>query len=162
MTKTIHIEHNGEMIPGHALEVPHRQHNMFKVVFENGYENVFYTDVESGEWIEEDLGFTKLAAQIGKQIKATLQNPYHVPKLLTWHKQVKDNKLMNFGFFNFMKGHHKMYEIYDSRRKYLYTLVEMEADNWQILGSSNVFKGNIDPLFAQMVTRILPLYSFSA
>jgi hypothetical protein len=58
-----------------------------------------------------------------------------------------------------MKGHHKMYEIYDSRSKYLYTLVEMEEDNWQIMGNTNVVSGNIDPLFVQMVTRILPLYS---
>lgn len=159
MTTTIHIQHNGEMIPGHAIEVPHRQHNMYKVIFQNGYENVFYTDVETGEWIEEDLGFTQLAIQIGKQIKATLQNPYHVPKLLTWHKQVNDNRVILFGFFNYMKGHHKMYEIYDCRSKYLYTLVEMEEDNWQILGNTNVVNGNIDPLFVQMVTRILPLYS---
>jgi hypothetical protein len=159
MTTTIHIQHNGEMIPGHAIEVPHRQHNMYKVIFQNGYENVFYTDVETGEWIEEDLGFTQLATQIGKQIKATLQNPYHVPKLLTWHKQVNDNRVILFGFFNYMKGHHKMYEIYDCRSKYLYTLVEMEEDNWQILGNTNVVNGNIDTLFVQMVTRILPLYS---
>jgi hypothetical protein len=52
-----------------------------------------------------------------------------------------------------------MYEIYDCRSKYLYTLVEMEEDNWQILGNTNVVNGNIDPLFVQMVTRILPLYS---
>ena len=61
MNTTIHIQHNGEMIPGNAIEVPHRQHNMYKIIFDNGYENVFYTDVESGKWIEEDLGFTQLA-----------------------------------------------------------------------------------------------------
>lgn len=159
MTTTIHIKHNGEMIPGHAIEVPHRKHNMYKVIFQNGYENVFYTDVETGDWIEEDLGFTQLAAQIGVQIRAILQNPYHVPKLLTWHKQVNDNRVILFGFFNYMKGHHKMYEIYDSRSKYLYTLVEMEEDNWQIMGNTNVVQGNIDPEFVEMVTRILPLYS---
>jgi hypothetical protein len=52
-----------------------------------------------------------------------------------------------------------MYEIYDSRSKYLYTLVEMDERDWQILGNSNVVNGNIDPHFVQMVTRILPLYS---
>ena len=162
MNTTIHIQHNGEMIPGNAIEVPHRQHNMYKVIFENGYENVFYTDVESGKWIEEDLGFTQLAAKIGEQIRSVLQNPYHVPKILTWHKQVNDNKVLMFGFFNYMKGHHKMYEIYDSRSKYLYTLVQMEERDWQILGNNNVVNGNIDPLFIQMVTRILPLYSINS
>jgi hypothetical protein len=147
------------MIPGNAIEVPHRQHSMYKVIFENGYENVFYTDVESGKWIEEDLGFTQLAAKIGEQINTAQQNLFHVPKILTWHKQVNDNKVMMFGFFNYMKGHHKMYEIYDSRSKYLYTLVEMDERDWQILGNSNVVNGNIDPHFVQMVTRILPLYS---
>ena len=159
MNKTIHIHHQEKIIECIAMQVPHRKHLMYKAVFDNGYENVFYTDVETGKWIEEDLGFTKLAAMFGEQIRLQHFIPIHVPKILTWHKQLTDEKPLLFGFFNFMKGHHKMYEIYDSRCKYMYTLVEMDEADWQIMGNSNVVNGNIDRAFVNQVTQILPLYS---
>ena len=158
MNTTIHISQNEIIIHGTAKQVAHRQHLMYHVVFDNGYENVFFTDVESGNWIEEDMGFTKLASILGYQFRLLHCNPFHVNKILTWHRQVYNDKLIAFGFFNYMKGHHKMYEIYDSKRKYLYTLVEMDKDDWQIMGNSNLLNGKIDPFFVDQVTRILPLY----
>lgn len=159
MNKTIHIHHQEKIIECTALLVPHRKHLMYKVIFENGYENIFYTDVETGKWIEEDLGFTRLAEMFGGQIRLQHFIPIHVPKILTWHRQVTCNKPFLFGFFNFKKGHHKMYEIYDSRTKYMYTLVEMDEADWQIMGNSNVMNGNVDRAFINQVTKILPLYS---
>ncbi|CAN5813405.1 hypothetical protein BH11BAC4_BH11BAC4_10330 [soil metagenome] len=143
-------------------EIVHRHHNMFKVSFKDGYENVFYTDVETGAWIEEDLGFTSLANDVGKQIRTFMRNPIHVPKLLTWHKQYIDDKLVWFGFFNFMNGSQKFYQIYNSNRKYMYTLVDMDNDEWQILGNNAIINHYIDTAFVQNIIQILPLYAANA
>lgn len=141
-------------------EISHRNHQMYKVCFKNQYENIFYTDVETGKWIEEDLGFTSLAEQVGKQIYTFKRNIIHVPKMLTWHKQYNaEDKLFSFGFYSFLKGKHKLYEIYSHNKKYLYTLVDMDNDEWQILGNSSSFISQIDPLFVEQIIQVLPLYS---
>ncbi|MEO7524684.1 MAG: hypothetical protein ABIT58_11350 [Ferruginibacter sp.] len=141
-----------------VTEIPNRHHNMFKVIFKNGYENIFFTDVDSGLWVEEDMGFTQLAQEIGNQITDFTKNPIHVPKLLTWHKQIIDGEVLSFGFFNFMKDKYKMYEIYNNNKRYMYTLVEMDNEEWQILGNNSAAIKNIDPLFVDRVIQILPLY----
>jgi hypothetical protein len=140
-------------------EIPHRHHAMYKVEFESGYENIFFTDVESGGWIEEDLGFTALAIQVGKEIQKLMRNPFHVPKALTWHKQYENNKLVSFGFIHFMKGSHKMYEVYNSNKKYMYTLADMGNDEWQIMGNATLAIHRIDAAFVQRIIQIFPLYN---
>ncbi|MEO6405626.1 MAG: hypothetical protein ABIY51_08850 [Ferruginibacter sp.] len=140
-------------------EIFNRHHCMYKVFFENGYENIFFTDVETGKWIEEDLGFSELAQMIGSGIRPFMRQPVHVPKMLTWHKQHMQGKLVSFGFVGFLKGNHKMYEIYNSNKKYLYTLVEMENEEWQIMGNSSMNIQNLDSKFIQHVVEVLPLYS---
>jgi hypothetical protein len=57
-----------------------------------------------------------------------------------------------------MKDKYKMYEIYHVNKKYLYTLVEMDNDEWQILGNNMQVLGNIDRNFVEQVIQILPLY----
>jgi hypothetical protein len=141
-----------------VTEIPNRNHNMFRVLFKNEYENIFYTDVETGSWMEEDLGFTSLAREVGTQLKNFCKNPIHVPKILTWHKQYIDDQLISFGFFNFMKEKYKMYEIYNANKKYMYTLVDMDNEEWQILGNNSNILNTIDPLFIDHVIQILPLY----
>ena len=145
-----------------VTEIVHRHHNMYKVSFKDGYENIFYTDVETGKWIEEDLGFTLLAEAVGKQIKSFMRNPIHVPKLLTWHKQFINDKLVCFGFFNFMNGTQKFYQIYNSNKKYMYTLVDMDNSEWQILGNSSITGSHVDAAFVRQVIDILPLYTANA
>lgn len=160
MSNIIYLTVDGVETFAWVTEISHRNHQMFKVSFKNEYENIFYTDVETGRWIEEDLGFTALAQDVGKQITTFLRNPIHVPKLLIWHTQYNmENNLISFGFFSFMKGKHKLYEIYNSNRKYMYTLVDMDNDEWQILGNSTSIISQIDPVFVEQVIQILPLYS---
>lgn len=161
MNNIIYLNVDGAESFAWVTEIPNRKHNMFKVIFKNGYENVFFTDVETGKWIEEDLGFTKLASDIGSQIKYLTRSPIHVPKLLTWHRQSEENPIY-FGFFNFMKDKYRMYEIYNANKKYMYTLVEMDNEEWQILGNNSAAIKNLDPLFLQQVIQILPLYWMNA
>jgi len=162
MENKIYLQIDGTETLAWVSEIVHRHHNMYKVLFKNGYENIFYTDVETGKWIEEDLGFTSLADDIGKQIKKFMRNPIHVPKILTWHKQHIDNKLIWFGFFNFMNGNQKFYQIYNANKKYMYTLVDMDNSEWQILGNSSVLATHIDSAFVRQVIEILPLYTTNA
>ena len=159
MNNIIYLQVDGSESLALVSEIAHRHHCMYKVSFKNGYENIFYTDVETGKWIEEDLGFTALADAVGKQIKKIMRNPIHVPKLLIWHKQYFNNKLVCFGFFNFMNGSQKFYQIYNANKKYMYTLVDMENNEWQILGNSSVPGSHIDSAFARQVIEILPLYT---
>lgn len=162
MSTMINLLIDGVESSASVTEIVHRHHNMYKVVFKNSYENIFYTDVETGQWIEEDLGFTELAAEVGKQIKDFMKNPIHVPKLLTWHRQLVNDKLVCFGFFNFMNGNQKFYQIYNSNKKYMYTLVDMENNEWQILGNNSITGSHIDTGFARQIIEILPLYIANA
>ena len=57
-----------------------------------------------------------------------------------------------------MKDKYKMYEIYNTNKKYMYTLVEMDNEEWQILGNNSLAIKNIDPIFVEQVIQILPLY----
>jgi len=159
MNIIIYLQTDGKETIAWVTEIAHRHHMMYKVEFESGYENIFYTDVETGNWIEEDLGFTELSKLVGEEVKKLMQNTIHVPKLLTWHKQFVGNKLIAFGFFSFMKGNHKMYEIYNNNKKYLYTLVDMNNQEWQIMGNTTLSIATIDSQFVEHITRILPLYS---
>lgn len=159
MSNIIFLQIEGAECEARVSEISHRHHNMYNVSFKTGYENIFYTDVETGKWIEEDLGFTDLAHETGIQIRAFMRNPFHVPKLLTWHKEYINEKLICFGFFNFMNGDQKFYQIYNDNKKYMYTLVHIENDEWQILGNSQIQKKRVDISFVRHVIEILPLYT---
>ncbi len=158
MNNIIYFTIDEKECQANASYVPHRNHNMFKVQFNNGYENIFFTDVETGKWIEEDLGFTQLAKLIGSQMHNFLRSPVHVPKLLTWHKQVSDQDVFIFGFFNFMKDKYRMFEIYNQNKKYLYTLVEMDNEEWHILGNNVLALKHINSSFVEKVIQALPLF----
>ena len=159
MNLILQLEVEGDTIQVAVEEIPHRHHNMIRASFKNGYENIFFTDAETGEWIEEDLGFTELAAALGKMINKHLRSPYHVPKLLTWHNQFINGRYFKFGFFPFLYGNQKLFQIYNANRKYLYTLSEMDNEEWQILGNANNLYAHIDIFFLQKIIKTLPLYS---
>jgi hypothetical protein len=59
-----------------------------------------------------------------------------------------------------LNGSTKMFEIYDSRKKYLYTLVELQQEEWQILEHDHVRIDTLDSNFIHEVTKVLPLYAF--
>lgn len=159
MENIIYLNVDGNETFGRVSKVMNKMHNMFKIVFKDGYENIFYTDVETGRWIEEDLGFTDLAMKVGRQIKEFIKSPVHVPKLLVWHKESLMNHSFHFGFFCFSKGRFKMYEIYNMNRKYMYTIVDMQNDEWQLLGNVTASTNKIDPSFIDHIIQVLPLYS---
>ncbi len=130
---TICINTKRGSITASALRVIHYRNNIFLVSFQNGYQNIFYTDVENGKWIEEDIGYTKLASLVGEQINKYLHYPVHVPKILRWQYGVLGQNSRVFGYYGYRNGNCNMFEIYNSNKKYLYTLLEIENEEWQIL-----------------------------
>ena len=151
---------SGEDVAALVTEIPHRQHDMYKVTLECGYNNIFFTDVETGQWVEEDLGFTKLAKKIGKEISSYAHRSMHVPKLLTWHTFEKQGRPVKFGFFSFMNGSQKMFEVYHSNMKYMFTLVQLTHEDWQVLNHDYVDIDAIDSIFVDEVIKVFPLYSY--
>lgn len=110
-------------------QIHHPIHFMVHAVFNDGYENIFFTDVETGQWIESDLGFTELAETLGKGaetfIKVNLQ-----PKTLLWHTSSEENM---FAYHKFEADGYPTYEIYGMNRRYLFTLVKLKSnDLWQV------------------------------
>lgn len=159
MDNIINLQIDGFKCTAVISEIVHRHHKMFKISFNNGYENIFYTDVETDKWIEEDLGFTLLAKEIGNQIKKNKRYSLPDTKILTWHKQYINDKLICFGFYSLINGKQKFYQIYKANKKYMYTLVDMENNEWQILGNSSISGGHIDKAFVSRLIEILPLYT---
>jgi len=161
MTQKIELELHGTMKMVTVEEVFHRFHNMIKVYFENGYENLFYTDVETGRWIEEDLGFTECASLIGSKIKQQLSNPIHVPKKLTWHYQYTNGSLFYFAFFPFVHDLQKFYQIFNQNRKYIYTLIVNERNDWMMLETSNLSFNTLDYDYLAKVVQALQPYAIN-
>ena len=161
MNSIIHIQASGEAATLLVTEIPHMQHTMYHVIMECGYANVFYTDVETGKWVEEDLGFTDLATQIGKEVRNLKLRSVHVPKILTWHTAFIEDKSIHFGFFSFMHGDNKMFEIYHSNKKYQYTLEEVSHDEWHIIGQNNSRISAADATVIREIIKVLPFYSYS-
>ena len=159
MTEMIHLPIDG--IDGFAWvsEIGQRNQHIYRVMFSNEYHNVFYKDVETGEWIEEDLGYTELAQHVGSRINSLRDNPIHVPKLLIWHCRIYNGREVCFGFTSVLEDDKKLYEIYDSHKKFLYTLVEDDENGWEILGNLNLINGNIDHEFLEEVVATLSIYS---
>ena len=159
MNSIIHLDSDGEEVAALVTEIPHKQHAMFKVILESGYSNIFYTDVETSNWVEEDLGYTELAEKVGDGIFRGMHRTIHVPKMLNWHTSGNNSKSVTFGFFNFMHGNQKMFEIYHANRKFLFTLQQHTEDEWQVLGSDYINVNSIDPIFVEGIIKVLPLYA---
>jgi len=143
-------------------KIPNRKQLMYHVHFKEGYENIFYRDVENGQWIEEDLGFTYLAKQVGEQICRQYASLPHVPKLLHWEYQPDKNSLGAFGYFQYRNFNHTLYEIYNAGHRYLYTLMLDNSGNWQVMGTNTEIKkaGNSD--FIHEVIAVLKQHCTNA
>jgi hypothetical protein len=57
---------------------------MVFVEFENGYGNIFFADPEGGDWVEQDLGFTRLASIVGGQLKYVVSQIAILKRSLVW------------------------------------------------------------------------------
>ena len=118
--------------------VIHNKHLMYKGVATDGYQNIFFTDVETGKWVEEDLGFTAYAAVVGNYIDQQNFRTKHFPKAISWRNILKKGKPVLFGFAYFVHGEERVYEIYHANRKYMYSLIQHHGDDWELMGAKNI------------------------
>jgi hypothetical protein len=156
MKKIIYLEINDALQAAVVKEIAHPRHSLFHVSFENGYENIFFTDVETGEWLEEDLGFTKLAETVGLSVSHQLSATILVPRPLVWQKI---DGFTVFGFYNYAYEDNEIYEIYRPNRKFMCYLLRTIKNDWYLLKTHSIFKcKEVDLEAVERITDILEEY----
>ena len=132
-------------------------HKMVHVIFEDGYENVFFTDIESGEWIEQDIGCTSLADAVGKLICENDPTKKPLTRKLTWYHEDSGKKPINFGFLKYHSAGNIFYAIFASNKRYMFTLFK-NKHLWKVLSHVNLHSWNFDLDYFQEVPFILDMY----
>lgn len=117
----------------HITEMPNPIQPMAFIEFENGYENIFFIDLETGNWVEQDLGFTQLAEVLGPQLKYILHDHSCLKKPFNWCKKTLNHRIYHFGYCAYGSDKEKVYELFASNRRYMFTLIKKAKNRWQIL-----------------------------
>lgn len=138
MNQIMYLEVDNSIRTAKATACPHPHHTLFHVLFEDGYENMFFNDVETGRWIEEDLGATQLASALGIAIMIFNGEDWKCRKALQWHKTVTHGHLFNFGFYKYQLRDCCVYEIYGDNLKFRYSLVKTGFREWEVFGAYNL------------------------
>ncbi|WP_315822241.1 hypothetical protein [Paraflavitalea speifideaquila] len=88
-------------------------------------------DVEYGQWVEQDMGFTVLADMIGKKIDQLYYFDW-CKKMLTWFEEPENDKHIRFGYHADHTAGYLVYEIFAPNRRYMFTLVKLQSHVWQL------------------------------
>lgn len=131
-------------------------HQMVHVIFEDGYENVFFTDIETSEWVEQDLGFTSLARAIGMLMCGNYKETHPAQKL-TWYHETNAAKAVDFGFMKYRSGSNTFYAIFALNKRYMFTLFK-NKHLWKVLSHTNLHSWNFDLDYFQEIPFLLDLY----
>lgn len=159
MSDIIHLTIQGGRAAVLITVLRTKQQLSVEAIFENGYQNVFFVDVQSGEWVEEDLGFTQLARIIGESVNSMNLKSVHIPKQLVWHHFKYKKGVKTLGFYGYLDGNTKLFDVFDCNYKYLFTLQSISEDDWMFLTNSNINMEKIDPIILQEIITVLPLYA---
>src|SRR5215216_6096275 len=103
MNSTAYLEFENQTSKVLIQEIYHPIHQMVHVIFEDGYENVFFTDIETGDWIEQDLGNTGLAQAVGRSVEGK-QKIAHSTIQLSWYHENTGCKPIHFGYIKYQLG----------------------------------------------------------
>ena len=156
MKKIIYLEINDALQAAVVKEIAHPRHLVFHVSFENGYENIFFSDVESGKWLEEDMGFTQLAETVGHSVSHQFSDTVLIPRPLVWQKI---DGFTIFGFYNYSYENNEIYEIYRPNRKFMCYLLRTAKNDWYLLKTHSIFKcKEVDIKAVERITDILEEY----
>ena len=133
----VYLEIENDVRPARVAAVDHPHHQLYHVVFEDGYENIFFTDVQTGEWIEEDLGKTALAAALGEKLLQLQDISVTGPALkrLSWCRASIADMVVNFGFFSYRENARTIFEVYSVNHKFLCNLVKNNNGRWMMYGN---------------------------
>ena len=135
MEHILYLKRENDIHSARVSEITHPYHQMYHLIFEDGYENIFFTDVETGNWIEEDLGETELSASFGTKVNQLDGIPFRSFKTLTWCRASIAFMIINFGFYTYTEDGHTVFEVYADNRKFLCNLVKNKKGVWTIYGS---------------------------
>lgn len=133
----VYLQIENDIRPARVTAIEHPHHLLYHVVFDDGYENLFFTDVETGEWVEEDLGKTSLAAALGTELLPLQHFSSAMPPLkrLTWCRASIAAMVINFGFHSYQENTKTIFEVYSSNQKFLCNLVKGSSGRWVMYGS---------------------------
>jgi hypothetical protein len=122
-----------DICSAHVTKIDHPYHQLYHVLFEDGYENNFFTNVETGRWIEEDLGETALAINFGMKLYMLNGTSGLHRKPLSWCKASMADDVVSFAFYKYTDGAEKVFEVYADNHKFLYTL-RRSGKKWKVFG----------------------------
>ena len=131
MSELIYIQMEDGLRRVSATRIIHPIHHMYHCHFNDGYENIFFTDPESGNWVEQDIGYTALSAQLGSRFSRLDDEPVRQRKL-TWYRCDSIDSRVQFGFFPFMISTFPAFEIYAPNKRFLFTIVQLNDITWQV------------------------------
>lgn len=133
MDHIFYLKIENDICSAKVTAIDHPHHQLFHVLFEDGYENIFFTDPETGNWIEEDLGETALAASFGMKVYL-VHGPSSLPcRQLSWCTASIADRIICFGFYTYTDGAETVFEIYGANHKFLYTF-RSDGRRWKVYG----------------------------
>lgn len=160
MEEKISIDYNSRISEGIVDELFHPIHRMYTVKFDDGYENIFFTDVESGRWLEQDLGFTSLAESVGEKIKYLFPGSVKTKRDLQWYTSEEDEwaEPVYFGFYHYKLGAFPVFEIYAPNRRFLFSMILVNKDFWQVFKIEDDWDYNNSEKLMNALPEILEIY----
>lgn len=133
-------------------EITNPKQEMVHVLFDSGYENVFYRDVESGLWIEQDLGATELAKRVGRARGPGFSFP--TPSLrLKWIHFTIGRQSIGFGFFKYPIADGLAFDIYSVNKRFMLTVSKVNEEAWYAIH----YGGEADWNFNADIIEELPI-----
>lgn len=135
MEHLLYLKIENDIRSARVTYIRHALHQVYHVLFEDGYENIFFTDVETGNWIEEDLGETALAVGFGLKIDLLDKVYQRSCKPLSWCRASVADMIVNFGFYCYTESGDTVFEIYADNHKFLCNLVRDKKNNWTLYDS---------------------------
>ena len=135
MEHLIYLMNENELQLTRVIPIQHPVQSMYKAIFQDGYENLFYCDVESGEWVEEDLGKTALASILGEKMLRLYGN--HCTQPLSWCRVSIAGMPVQFGFYIFSQAGRTCCNVYNDNRKFLCSLIKARKNGRWLLPEDN-------------------------
>ena len=157
MNSTAYLEFENQTSKVVIEEIYHPIHQMVHVIFEDGYENIFFTDIETGQWLEQDLGNTSLAQAVGLLVEGNQKEMMHPTIRLTWYHESNGCKPVHFGYIKYKSAGNDFYAIFAANKRYMFTLFR-DKQLWKVMSHTNLHSWNFDLDYFQEVPFILEAY----
>jgi hypothetical protein len=154
MSYYLHFYLNGIHYAVTLTEIIHPIHTMYLAEFDDEYENIFYSDPCTGKWIEQDLGFTPLAAMISQHLERMSVPVRKSPKNIIWHHQYNHGQWLHFGYYPFCNDGNISYEIYASNHRFMFHLMKTPGGDWQVLQDTGS-GWNFNDSYAEHILRVI-------